>query len=68
MEPEHLGEDPHALLVAGRDVHPHQPLAQGDQHLELLDGLALDPAVGDLPHVHATPPPWLAVRALYLRG
>jgi hypothetical protein len=57
MEAEHLGEHPDALLVAGGDVDPHEPLLQGDEQLELLDGLLLDAAVGDHPDVHDPPPP-----------
>jgi hypothetical protein len=57
MEPEHLGEHPDALGVAGGDVHPHEPLSHGDQQVELLDRLPLDPAVGDQPDVHDPPPP-----------
>jgi hypothetical protein len=57
MEAEHLGEHPDALLVAGGDVDPHEPLLQGDEQLELLDGLRLDAAVGDHPDVHDPPPP-----------
>jgi hypothetical protein len=52
MEAEHLGEHPDALLVAGRDVDPHEPLPEGDQQLQLLGGPLLDPAVGDQPDLH----------------
>src|SRR4030095_2067965 len=57
MEAEPLGEHPDALLVAGGNVDPHEPLLQGDEQLELLDGLLLDAAVGNHPDVHDPPPP-----------
>jgi hypothetical protein len=58
VEAEHLGEHPDALLVAGGDVHPHESLLQGDQHVQFLDGSLLDAAVGDQPDVHDSPPPY----------
>jgi hypothetical protein len=57
VEVEHLRQNPGGLLVAGGDVHPHQPVVAGEQRRQVLDRMLLDAVVGHEANLHATPPP-----------
>src|SRR5512132_1043068 len=52
VEAEDLPQHLDGLLVADRDVHPHQPVVAGEQLLQLSDRMLLDSFIGHEMNVH----------------
>jgi hypothetical protein len=54
MEPEHLPEHTHRLLVTGGNVHPYETVLSFEQLLQLRYAALLDPTVAKKTNVHWT--------------